>query len=114
MSKDVFRKVFWPILCFFETGDKEEKGNTQGSTHGSTDESAEGYRPSHRKILFAVGFLFFVLSMATLFFVMMTGTLGGLFPVIVFSFISLVCAVVATLGSDSAVAKIWGNQPSGK
>jgi hypothetical protein len=52
--------------------------------------------------------------MATLFFVMMTGTLGGLFPVIVFSFISLVCAVVATLGSDSAVAKIWGNQPSGK
>lgn len=110
MSKDVFRKVFWPILCFFETGDKEEKGNTQGRTH----ESAEGYRPSHRKILFAVGFLFFVLSMATLFFVMVTGTLGGIFPVIVFFVISLVCAVVSVLGSDSAVAKIWGNQPSGK
>lgn len=100
MSKDVFRKVFWPILCVFEKGDKEA--------------SAEGYRPSHRKILFVVGFLFFVLSMVTLFFVMMTGTLGGLFPVTVFSFISLVCAVVATLGSDSAVAKIWGSQPLGK
>jgi len=98
VSKDIFRKIFWPILCFFE------KQGQQGS--------AEGYRPSHRKILFAVGFLFFVLSMATLFFVMVTGTIGGLFPVIVFSLISLVCAVVATLGSDSAVARIWGNQPS--
>jgi hypothetical protein len=48
-----------------------------------------------------VGFLFFVL---------VTGTLGGLFPVAVFSLISLVCAVVAALGSDGAVAKIWGNQ----
>lgn len=100
MSRDVFRKVFWPILCFFEkTGEQT---------------SAEGYRPSHRKILFAVGFLFFVLSMATLFFVMITGTLGGIFPVIVFFVISLVCAVVSVLGSDSAVAKIWGNQQSGK
>lgn len=97
MSKDIFRKIFWPILCFFE------KEGQQGS--------AGGYRPSHRKILFAVGFLFFVLSMATLFFVMITGTIGGLFPVVVFSLISLVCAVVATLGSDSAVARIWGNQP---
>lgn len=97
MSKDVFRRVFWPILHFFEKEGQQA--------------SAEGYRSSHRKILFAVGFLFFVLSMATLFFVMVTGTLGGLFPVIVFSLISLVCAVVATLGSDSAVARIWGNQP---
>ena len=100
MSKDFFRKVFWPILCFFERDGEQP--------------SAEGYRPSHRKILFAVGFLFFVLAMATLFFVMITGTLGGLFPVIVFAIISLVCAVVATLGSDSAVARIWGNQQSGK
>ncbi len=100
MKKDVFRKLFWPILYFFEDGGEEA--------------NAEGYRTSHRKILFAVGFLFFVLSMATLFFVMVTGTLGGLFPVVVFSLISLVCAVVATLGSDSAVAKIWGNKQSGK
>lgn len=95
--RDVFIKLFWPILSFFEKGG-----------------SAEGYRPSHRKILFAVGFLFFVLSMATLFFVMITGTFGALFPVIVFFVISLVCAVVAVLGSDSAVARIWGNQRSGE
>lgn len=96
MSKDVFRKVFWPILYFFEKDGQQV--------------SPQGYRPSHRKILFAVGFLFFVLSMVALFFVMVTGTLGGLFPVGVFLLISLVCAVVATLGSDGAVARIWGNQ----
>jgi len=102
VTKDAFRKVFWPILYFFE---KDKEG---------AQASPEGYRPSHRKILFAVGFLFFVLPMATLFFVLFTGTLGGLFPVVVFSLISLVCAVVATLGSDSAVAKIWGNPSSGR
>ena len=91
MNKDAFRKLFWPILTFFEKGG-----------------SAEGYRPSHRKILFAVGFLFFVLSMASLFFILHTGTFGALFPVIVFFVISVVCAVVAVLGSDSAVARIWG------
>lgn len=96
MSKDVFRKVFWPILYFFEKEGQQV--------------SPQDYRPSHRKILFAVGFLFFVLSMATLFFALIYGTLGALFPVIVFFVISLVCAVVATLGSDGAVAKIWGNQ----
>ncbi len=96
MSKDVFRKVFWPILYFFEKDGQQA--------------SAEGYRPSHRKILFAVGFLFFVLAMATLFFALIYGSLGALFPIIVFFVISLVCAVVATLGSDGAVARIWGSQ----
>ena len=43
--KDIFRKLFWPILCFFEKGG-----------------SVEGYRQSHRKILLVVGFLFLVLS----------------------------------------------------
>ena len=95
MSRETFRKIFWPILSPFEKG-------------GST----EGYRPSHRKILFAVGFLFFVLSSATLFFGMVYGSLGALFPVLVFFVISIVCGVVATLGTDSAVARIWGTQKS--
>lgn len=100
MIKAFFIKVFWPILYFFEKG--------AGPGH------APGYRPSHRKILFAVGFLFFVLSMTALFFVLFTGTLGGLFPVVVFFVISLVCAVVSALGSDHAVARIWGNPHSGE
>lgn len=89
--KDVFRKVFWPILAFFEKG-----GN------------AEGYRPSHRKILLAVGFLFFVLSGVSLFFSIFAETLSALFPIVLFFVISLVCFVVGLLGSDSAVARIWG------
>lgn len=43
--KAVLTRLFWPILSFFERG-----------------ENPENYRPSHRKILLAVGFLFLVLS----------------------------------------------------
>lgn len=92
MGRDFFIKLFWPILSFFEKGG-----------------SAEGYRPSHRKILFAVGFLFFVLGCVSTFFALVSASFGAIFPVIVFFVISLVCAVVAALGSDSAVARIWGN-----
>jgi len=95
VSKDPFRKLFWPILRFFE------KGGT-----------AEGYRPSHRKILFAVGFLFFLLASVSAFFAIVAELLSALFPIVVFLAISLVCAVVATLGSDSAVARIWGTDKS--
>lgn len=89
--KDRFRKVFWPILAFFEKGG-----------------SAKGYRPSHRKILLAVGFLFLVLSGVSLFFSVFAGTFSALLPIVLFFVISLVCFVVGLLGSDSAVARIWG------
>ncbi len=91
--KDVLRKVFWPILLFFEKG-----GN------------AEGYRPSHRKILLAVGFLFLVLSGVSLFFSVVAETFSALLPIVLFFVISLVCFVVGLLGSDSAVARIWGTR----
>ncbi|KPP98017.1 hypothetical protein [Marinobacter sp. HL-58] len=91
--KEVLRKVFWPILLFFEKG-----------------ESAEGYRPSHRKILLAVGLLFLVLSGVSLLAALVAETLGALFPIILFFVIGLVCLVVGFLGSDSAVARIWGNR----
>lgn len=91
--KDVLRKVFWPILLFFEKG-----GN------------AGGYRPSHRKILLAVGFLFLVLSGVSLFFSVVAETFSALLPIVLFFVISLVCFVVGLLGSDSAVARIWGTR----
>lgn len=91
--KDVLRKAFWPILFFFE------KGGT-----------AEGYRPSHRKILLVVGFLFLVLSGVSLFFSLVAGTFSALLPIVLFFVISLVCFVVGLLGSDSAVARIWGTR----
>ena len=92
MNRDFFIKLFWPILRFFEKGG-----------------SATGYKPSHRKILFAVGFLFFVLFCVSTFFALISASFGAFIPVVVFFAISLVCAVVAVLGSDSAVARIWGN-----
>lgn len=91
--KDVLRKVFWPILVFFEK-----------------DGNAEGYRPSHRKILLVVGFLFLVLSGVSLFFSVFAETFSALLPIVLFFVISLVCFVVGLLGSDSAVARIWGNR----
>nr|WP_284048067.1 hypothetical protein [Marinobacter sp. ATCH36] len=87
------RKVFWPILFFFEKG-----------SH------AEGYRPSHRKILLVVGLLFLVLSGVSLFFSIFAQTLSALLPIVLFFVISLVCFVVGLLGSDSAVARIWGTR----
>lgn len=91
--KEILRRVFWPILSFFEKGDH-----------------AEGYRPSHRKILVAVGFLFLLLSGVSLLAALVAGTLSALFPIILFFVISLVCFVVGLLGSDSAVARIWGRR----
>ncbi|MFN2362092.1 MAG: hypothetical protein ABR522_13580 [Marinobacter sp.] len=91
--KDVFRKVFWPILFFFEKGG-----------------SAEGYRPSHRKILLAVGFLFLLLSGVSLMAARVAESLGAVFPIVLFFVVSLVCFVVGLLGSNSAVARIWGNR----
>ena len=91
--KDVMRKIFWPILSFFEKGGSEE-----------------GYRPSHRKILLVVGFLFLVLSAGSLFFSLFAATLSALLPIVLFFVISLVCFVVGLLGSNSAVARIWGSR----
>jgi len=69
-----------------------------------------GYRQSHRKILLVVGFLFLVLSGVSLFFSIFAETFSALLPIVLFFVISLVCFVVGLLGSDSAVARIWGTR----
>lgn len=84
-------KIFWPILTWFERG-----------------EAPTAYRTSYRKILLAVGFLFLVLLGVASYFGMLVGEAGALLPVLVFFGISLVCNVVGFLGSDRAVARIWG------
>lgn len=91
--KDLFRKLCWPILRLFETG-----------------QEARGYRPSHRKILLAVGILFLFLSSFSLYLGIAAALSGAAIPVSVFSVVSLVCIVVALLGSDAAVARIWGSR----
>jgi len=87
------KKVFSPILSVFERGDGEYK-----------------YKDSYRTILIGVGALFLLLSLASLAAAFYTAQLGAWLPFIVFFCVGCVCEIVGFLGSDRAVAKIWGNR----
>ena len=87
------KKFFSPILNIFETGDGEYN-----------------YKGSYRTILIAVGALFLLLSLISLAAAFYTAQIGALLPFIVFFFAGTVCEIVGFLGSDRAVAKIWGNR----
>lgn len=91
--RSILIKLCWPILRIFEQG--------QGTYH---------YKPSHRIILLVIGVLFSVLGSASLAIGVGAATLGALVPVVVFFSVSLVCLIVAGLGSERAVAKIWGSK----
>lgn len=89
--KELFIKLFWPILKFFET-----------------DAEATHYKKSHRVILIVVGALFMVLSVGSAASAFVSGEVGAFIPVVVFFGVGTVALVVGLLGSDSAVSKIWG------
>lgn len=91
--KDLLRTLCSPILAIFESG--EEPYN---------------YRPSHRKILVAVGSLFLFLCIISVYFGSVAGGSGAYIPGVVFLLVSAFCLVVGGLGSDRAVAKIWGSK----
>ncbi len=86
------RKLFSPILKCFESG---------------TDPFV--YKPSHRMALIVMGFLFSGLAM--LVFMLAQGEQWGYFlPVLVFGGSGLLSLLVGFMGSDRAVAKIWGSK----
>lgn len=90
--KSLLRKLFSPILNPLEAGD-----------------APYGYKRSHRTILVALSLM--LSGLATLVFFLSQGKdLAYLFPVVVFGLISFIGLVVAFLGSDRAVAKIWGSR----
>lgn len=90
--KSLLRKLFSPILNPLEAGD-----------------APYGYKPSHRVILVVLSVM--LSGLAALVFVLSQGKeLTYLFPVIVFGLVSFTGLVVAFLGSDRAVAKIWGSR----
>jgi len=91
--QEMMRRLFAPLLDRLEAG-----------------EGKYAYRPSHRKILMAVGALFMGLSAAAVYASVVAAQLGGLFPAVVFFLLGLACEVVAFLGSDRAVARIWGGR----
>ena len=93
--KEILTKMFSPILNRLE--------NQQGS-------EVYIYSPSHRKILAVMGVLFIIIASVALYFSMQINQMAGLFPVILFAGIGLLCLVVAGLGSDRAVAKLWRNR----
>lgn len=91
--KTHLKKFFSPILDMFEAGDGEYK-----------------YKASYRTILIAVGALFLLLSLVSLAAALYTAQPGAWLPFIVFFAVGSVCEIVGFLGSDRAVAKIWGNR----
>ncbi len=91
--KQILRKIFSPILNIFESG---------------TEEYA--IKPLSRKILITVSVLFSVLA-AAVFYLMPEETEAGYFlPIVIFGSIALVGFIVGFLGTDRAVAKIWGSR----
>lgn len=92
--KALMRKICSPLLNLFEGG--EDQGYV--------------YRPSHRKILVAVATLFLILASSSVAMTLSSGLLGGIIPAVFFGGAGLVCLIVAWLGSDEAVARIWKNR----
>lgn len=74
-----------------------------------TGEGAYAYKKSSRVILLVVGLLFLGLSGGSLFFSMAKGDASAFLPIIVFFAVAGVCLIVGLLGSDRAVATLWGN-----
>ena len=93
--KSVLTKIFWPILALFESS-----------------ESTAQYKKSHRTALKAVGGLFLLLSFISAVAASVAGGVGALVPVVIFFCVGVVAIVVGTLGSDSAVSRIWSTRKS--
>ena len=90
--KSFFRTLFFPILVLFESGNEPFL-----------------YKRSHRTILLFISVMFSGLG-SIVFALMPEGDAGYWFPVIIFGGVGIVGFVVGLLGSDRAVAKIWGSR----
>ncbi|HHS99347.1 MAG TPA: hypothetical protein ENK73_00675 [Thiomicrospira sp.] len=93
--KAILLKVFSPILNLFEAPD---------------DGSEYIYSPSHRKVLVLMGLLFLGLGGAGVYFVIELDIMAALLPAFLFGSIGLLCLLIAGLGSDRAVSKLWRNR----
>lgn len=90
--KAFFTRLFGFVLVYFEKSD-----------------GPYSYKPSSRNILLIVGLLFSALSAGSLFFSVQKGDASAFLPIIVFFAVGAVCLIVGILGSDRAVASLWGN-----
>ncbi|MFT7491364.1 MAG: hypothetical protein ACI80S_000947 [Pseudohongiellaceae bacterium] len=90
--KKLLQKIFSPLLLKLESS----KGKYS-------------YRRSHRIILIVVGSLFSFLTAGVLAVGVNTDGWGFLFPSVIFGVVGLTCIVIASLGSDRAVARVWSS-----
>lgn len=88
--KELFRKIFSPVLNHFEQSEGEYN-----------------YKESHRIILIVVGILFLGLSSISIVMSVNAAEFGGIVPIIIFLAVGSVCEIVGLLGSDRAVANLW-------
>ena len=90
--KTRLQDLFSPVLDYFEP-----------------DEGNYSYKESHRTILIVIGVLFLILSFVSLAAAIVTAQLSAGFPFLIFFSAGSVCVIVGGLGSNRAVAKLWGN-----
>ena len=90
--KQTLRALFSPILNIFESGNEEFV-----------------YKSSHRIILIFIGCLFSGLAIAV-FWVAQGKDPGYFLPVLIFGAIGFISFLIGFIGTDRAVAKIWGTR----
>jgi hypothetical protein len=90
--KTSLQNLFSPVLGYFESG-----------------EGSYSYKGSHRTILVVIGVLFLLLSFVSLAAAIVTLQLAAGLPFLIFFGAGAVCIIVGGLGSNRAVAKLWGN-----
>jgi len=93
IMKNSLRIFFALILNFFEKGDQPYS-----------------HKPINRKILIFMSILFLSLAILVAYLSRDNSDLGYLIPIFVFSILGLVGLVVGLLGTDRAIAKIWGSR----
>jgi hypothetical protein len=91
--KTLLQKIFSPLLSKFESGAGEYN-----------------YQRSHRLILVVVGSLFSFLTAGILAVGINSDGWGFLFPSIIFGGVGFSCIVIAGLGSERAVARVWSSK----
>ncbi len=91
--KQILRKIFAPVLTIFESGNEPY-----------------AIKPLSRKILIVISVLFSGLAGIVLYLMPEKADVAYFLPVVIFGGIALVGFIVGFLGTDRAVAKIWGSR----
>ncbi|WP_339899256.1 hypothetical protein [uncultured Gilvimarinus sp.] len=91
--KNALRKIFAPLLKGLESGTEPYN-----------------YKPLSRKVLLFFGAVFTFLGLLAAWLIPEGADPGYYFPVVVFTLAGTYGLIVALLGEDRAVAKLWGNR----